>query len=253
MEAERIIKEKEIVHDSEHKDYASKGVGNAGLTLGIIGTALGAWAVSRNRGGLFGGGCGAGMPENVNINTTTGGSGGSGVGAPTAFMAWEKGCEEALALTNAMWGLKVSGMQADYDHRNTDVAKKFQIYQSQVNGDFGLYKSMRDLNDYQTEKLNNASFGLYKSQRDGFDVLSARIGHLEKEVAVGAAIRPYQDKLIQCEIDRAFTASVNYTNRLDCRNIKGELVLPNTPVVSGYGSYRSCCGFPQTSAPAETA
>lgn len=27
MEAERIIKEKEIVHDSEHKDYASKGVG----------------------------------------------------------------------------------------------------------------------------------------------------------------------------------------------------------------------------------
>lgn len=83
MEAERIIKEKEIVHDSEHKDYASKGVGNAGLTLGIIGTALGAWAVSRNRGGLFGGGCGAGMPENVNINTTTGGSGGSGVSIST--------------------------------------------------------------------------------------------------------------------------------------------------------------------------
>lgn len=63
MEAEKIIKEKEIVHEDEHKDYASKGVGNAGLTLGIIGTALGAWAVSRNRGGLFGGGWGAGMPE----------------------------------------------------------------------------------------------------------------------------------------------------------------------------------------------
>lgn len=59
MEAEKIIKEKEIVHEDEHKDYASKGVGNAGLTLGIIGTALGAWAVSRNRGGLFGGGWGA--------------------------------------------------------------------------------------------------------------------------------------------------------------------------------------------------
>ena len=35
MEAEKIIKEKEIVHEDEHKDYASKGVGNAGLTLGI--------------------------------------------------------------------------------------------------------------------------------------------------------------------------------------------------------------------------
>ena len=38
-------------------------------------------------------------------------------------------------------------MQADYDHRNTDVAEKFQLYQSQVNGDFGNYKTIRDLND----------------------------------------------------------------------------------------------------------
>ncbi len=249
MEAEKVIKEKEkeIVHDDERKDYASKGVGNAGLTLGIIGTALGALAVSRNRGGLFGGNWGADMPENVNINTTSGGNGGSGSGtaAPTAFMAWEKSCEEALALTNTMWGLKVSGMQADYEHRQTDITEKFSLWHAQVDADFGLYKSMRDLNDYQTEKLNNAAFGLYKSQRDGFDVLNARISQLEKEVAVGAAIRPYQDKLIQCEIDRAFTASINYANRLDCRNIKGELVLPNTPVVTGYGSYRSC-GFRQS-------
>ena len=71
MEAEKIIKEKEIVHEDEHKDYASKGVGNAGLTLGIIGTALGAWAVSRNRGGLFGGGWGAGMPGNVHNRHNT--------------------------------------------------------------------------------------------------------------------------------------------------------------------------------------
>lgn len=252
MEAEKIIKEKEVVYEDEHKDYASKGVAGAGLGLGIAGTALGLWALAReNRGGLFGGGWGAGMPENVNINTNSGG-GGSSVGAPTAFMAWEKGCEEALALTNAMWGLHVSSMQGDYDHRQTDVAEKFQLYQSQVNGDFGNYKAIRDLYDNQTEKLNNAAFGLYKSQRDGFDILNARICHLEKEVAVGAAVRPYQDKLIQCEIDRAFTASINHTNRLDCRNIKGELVLPNTPVVTGYGSYRNCCGFPQT-ATAETA
>ena len=27
--SEKIIKEKEIVHEDEHKDYASKGVGNA--------------------------------------------------------------------------------------------------------------------------------------------------------------------------------------------------------------------------------
>ena len=229
MEAEKIIKEKEIVHEDEHKDYASKGVGNAGLTLGIIGTALGAWAVSRNRGGLFGGGWGAGMPENVNINTTTGGGGGSGVGAPTAFMAWEKGCEEALSLTNAMWGLKVSGMQADYDHRQTDIAEKFALWKSQVDADFGLYKN----------------------QRDQFDVLKAQIDELRCQVAVGSAIRPYQDKLLQCEIEKAFTASVNYTDRRTCRMITGELVLPNSPTVTGYPSYNPCSC--PASAPAPTA
>lgn len=240
MEAEKIIKEKEIVHEDEHKDYASKGVGNAGLTLGIIGTVLGAWAVSRNRGGLFGGGWGAGMPENVNINTTTGGGGGSGVGAPTAFMAWEKGCEEALSLTNAMWGLKVSGMQADYDHRQTDIAEKFALWKSQVDADFGLYKSQVD-----------ADFGLYKNQRDQFDVLKAQIDELRCQVAVGSAIRPYQDKLLQCEIEKAFTASVNYTDRRTCRMITGELVLPNTPTVTGYPSYNPCSC--PASAPAPTA
>lgn len=229
MEAEKIIKEKEIVHEDEHKDYASKGVGNAGLTLGIIGTALGAWAVSRNRGGLFGGGWGAGMPENVNINTTTGGGGGSGVGAPTAFMAWEKGCEEALSLTNAMWGLKVSGMQADYDHRQTGIAEKFALWKSQVDADFGLYKN----------------------QRDQFDVLKAQIDELRCQVAVGSAIRPYQDKLLQCEIEKAFTASVNYTDRRTSRMITGELVLPNTPTVTGYPSYNPCSC--PASAPAPTA
>lgn len=254
MEAERIIKEKEVVYEDEHR----KGKDSSARALGVVGTVLGGVAVASlwgggRRGGLFGGGWGGGLPENVNINTNAGGAGGGTYGAaPTAFMAWEKGCEEALALTNAMWGLHVSSMQGDYDHRQTDVAEKFQLYQSQVNGDFGNYKAIRDLYDNQTEKLNNAAFGLYKSQRDGFDILNARICHLEREVAVGAAVRPYQDKLIQCEIDRAFTASINHTNRLDCRNIKGELVLPNTPVVTGYGSYRNCCGFPQTT-PAETA
>lgn len=40
-----------------NEDYASKGVGNAGLTLGIIGTALASGVLGNNNGlgGLFGG------------------------------------------------------------------------------------------------------------------------------------------------------------------------------------------------------
>lgn len=235
-----VIEKKTYVHDDDHKEYASKGVGNTGLGLGIAGTALGLLALNGNGRGLFGWGGGANMPENVNINTM-GGAGAYGAAAPTAFQAWEKSCDDAIALANAMWGLKVGSMQADYDHRNTDVAEKFSLYKSQVDGDFALYKSVRDLYDNTQDKMNAANFGLYKSQRDGFDALNARISQLEKEVAVGAAIRPYQDKLIQCEIEKAYTASINHTDRLDCRNIKGTIALPNQ-TITGFPSYCCCRG-----------
>lgn len=240
--ANKEVIEKKVYEEGK-KEYASKGVGNAGLTLGIIGTALGAGALW-GRGNGFGLGGGVSMPENVNINTNRESANfsaaGDGVVTPTAFQAWEKGCEEALALTNALWGLHVSSMQADYDHRQTDIAEKFALYQSQINGDFGLYKAQRDGFDALTAKQNQDAFGLYKTQRDGFDTLNGRISQLEKEVAVGAAIRPYQDKLIQCEIEKAFTAGINYTDRRTCRMITGELVLPSTPTVTGYPSYNPC-------------
>lgn len=237
-EMKEIIKEKEYVHDGEKKEYASKGVGNAALATGIIGTALGAAAIwGRGRGFGFGGS----MPENVNINTVSDAIAGRSGSSPTAFGAYSHSCEAQLALTNEMWGLKVNTLNQMYAHRDTDVSEKFALWKSQVDGDFGLYKSMRDLYDFQTDKLNNAAFGLYKNQRDGFDVLNARISGLEKEVAVGAAIRPYQDKLIMCEIDKAFTASVNHTDRNMCGVIRGQLVLPSTPTVTGFQSYNACC------------
>lgn len=236
-----IVEKKTYVHDEDHKEYASKGVAGTGLGLGIAGTALGLLALNGNGRGLFGGWGGANMPENVNINAV-GGAGAYGAAAPTAFQAWEKSCDEAIALTNAMWGLKVGSMQADYDHRNTDVAEKFSIWKSQVDGDFALYKVSRDLYDNTQDKMNAANFGLYKSQRDGFDALNARISQLEKEVAVGAAIRPYQDKLIQCEIEKAYTGSINYTDRKTCRMISGAVVLPNSPTTTGFQSYCCCRG-----------
>lgn len=77
------------------------GKANAGLTLGIIGTALGAWALFGNRrsaGASILGGAGGGMLDDgsTNINVL-GATAGSGSGAPTAFQAWEKSCEDTLA------------------------------------------------------------------------------------------------------------------------------------------------------------
>ena len=231
---EKVIKEKEVIHEDGHKkEYASKSLAGTALGFGIAGTALALWG----RGGLplLNGG-GSGQPENVNINTLT--TPAAGV-APTAFQTWEKECDDTLALTNELWAMRVATMAEMYQHRGVDVNEKFQLWKSQVDGDFANYKATRDLYDNTNDKLNNTAFGLYKNQRDGFDVLSARLNELEKNVAVGAAIRPYQDALIKCEIEKAFTAGINYTDRKTCRMISGQVVLPSTPAVTGYGSY--CC------------
>lgn len=215
--------------------------------MGIIGTALGAWALFGNRGnsGLLGLGGSAGTLDgaNININGVSPSYGmgyANGITSPSAFQAWEKSCDNALALTNTIWGLKVAGMQADAAHRDVDVAEKFSLYKGQVDADFGLYKSTRDGFDVINAAMNNSNFRLYKSQRDADDALAQRISNLEQQVAVNTAIRPYQDKLIQCEIDKAFTAGINYTDRKTCKAIYGEVCLPNTPVVTGYVGANQC-------------
>jgi hypothetical protein len=231
----KVVEEKRIWEEGKEK-YATNGKGNSALTLGIIGTALGAYALwGRNGGGLFGGG--NSLPENININTLAGAS--SGV-APTAFETYAKGCEETLALTNEMWGMKLNTQNEFYANRNTDIAEKFSLWKGQIDADFSLYKGYRDMGDAINAQMYAANFALYQSQRNGFDALSAKIASLEKDVAVNAAIRPYQDKLIQCEIDKAYTASVNYTDRKTCRCLQGELILPNTVTSGGYGSYTPC-------------
>lgn len=66
------------------------------------------------------------------------------------------------------------------------------------------------------------------------------LSDLKAQVAINAAIRPYQDKLIQCEIDKAFTAGINYTDRKTCNVIYGQVVLPNEPTVTGYVGANQC-------------
>ena len=44
-----------MAYENNDKEYASKGVGTAGLTTGIIGTVLGSGILNNGLGGLFGG------------------------------------------------------------------------------------------------------------------------------------------------------------------------------------------------------
>ena len=124
--------------------------------------------------------------------------------------------------------------------RQTIDSELFGLYKSQVDADFGLYKSTRDGFDMLSAKHNADAFSLYKSQRDSDDAIMKELSDLKAQVAINAAIRPYQDKLIQCEIDKAFTAGINYTDRKTCNVIYGQVVLPNEPTVTGYVGANQC-------------
>lgn len=224
---------------------ASRGVAGAGLGLGIAGTALGLLALSRNGFSLFGGG--SNVPQNVNINTDStsyGTSYANSICGPSAFQAWEKGCEDALALQGAIYTQALNYQNNRFADRQVLNSELFGLYKSQIDADFGLYKSTRDGFDILSAKQNRDAFGLYKSQRDADDEIRKEISDLKAQVAINSAVRPYQDKLIQCEIDKAFTAGINYTDRKTCKAIYGQVTLPNTPTVTGFVG-ANACGCPQ--------
>lgn len=114
----------------------------------------------------------------------------------------------------------------------------FNLYKMNVDSSWGLYKNHVD-----------DSFALYKGQRDQKDEMMAKIGEVERKVDVMAAIRPYQDALINAKIDNvALVGDFNLARRT-CKMIQGELVLPSTPTVTGYPSYAGCnCSQPAAGA-----
>ena len=210
--SKEIYNERGYNHDymSDH-EYASKGVANTALGLGIAGTALGLGALMKNGGfNLFG--KSSNVPENVNINTYDNGVASRGYGyfnngwnyfggCPTIFQTWEKECEDNIALTRALYQMRINDIQDDQAARQIDVDEKFQLWKSQVDADFGLYKSTRDNFDAVTAKQNADAFALYKNQRDNFDALSARIGNLETKQAIADAVEPWRAKVLDMRIN----------------------------------------------------
>lgn len=126
-------------------------------------------------------------------------------------------------LYNGMWELAYNGAQARRADRELVISELFGLYKSQIDADFQNYKFARD----------------------SYDVTAKRIGDLETQVAVLTAIKPYENKLIKCEIQRvAEHAAFNLATRT-CRMISGEVVLPTTPTVTGIASINACnCNQP---------
>lgn len=207
----------------EHKEYASNAVGNTALGLSIGALAWNLLGGNCNGNGLLGNVLGC----NNNVAATQ--------IAENQYIE-RKECADYLAITEKFYQGQLADQAARFADRQT-LNKEF----------FDLYAFTRNGFDAITTKHNEDAFKLYKEGRDNKDALSAEIGELRTELAVMKATRPYQDALIQCDIRRvAEHADFNLWRRT-CRMIEGQVVLPNTPTVTGFGSYNGCCSHPRTS------
>ena len=203
----------DVVEGAKHMhEIPSKGKVNAALTTGIIGTSL-SGLMALGALGLGGGILG----KNTNCNPH------SGPGVPSGELYNErKEQADYVELTKQYYEGQIETQKAI--DRNF-----FDLYKMNVDTSWGLYKNHVD-----------DSFALYKGQRDDKDALISKINDVEKKVDVMAAIRPYQDALINAKIDNvALVGDFNLARRT-CRMIQGELVLPSTPTVTGYPSF-GCC------------
>ena len=208
----------EVMEGTCKHEYASKAKANAGLTTGIIGTSLAGLltlGAMSNGGGLLGGIIG-GKPDCSSV--------------PHGELYNErKEQADFVEVTKQFYEGQIA--------TNQKIDKNFfDLYKMNVDTSFGLYKNHVD-----------DSFRLYKGQRDQADAIFAKIADVEKKVDVMAAVRPYQDALINSKIDNVAMVSDFNLARRTCRMIQGELVLPSTPTVTGYASYSPC-----NPAPAQT-
>lgn len=209
----------EVIENGHMSEHVPMGKINGALTTGIIGTslggllALGAMNGCNNGGGILG-----------NL------FGGNKCG----------GCNNS----NAQYVMDTEELYLERQANANHLETTKQYYQGII--DFN--KTLTDSFFAAYERDVKNSFDLYKLSRDQKDELSKRIDEVDKKVDVMAAVRPYQDALINSKIDtNALIADFNLARRT-CRMIQGELVLPSTPTVTGYASYTSCC--PYTQAPA---
>ena len=204
----------DVMETKQAHEIPSMSKANAALTTGIIGTSLSGLMALNALGignGILGG------PKNGNS-------------VPSGELYNErKEQEDYVELTKQYYEGQIA-TQKQID-RNF-----FDLYKMNVDTSWGLYKNHVD-----------DSFALYKGQRDQKDELIAKINDVEKKVDVMAAIRPYQDALINAKIDNvALVGDFNLARRT-CRMIQGELVLPSTPTVTGYPSFVCSCPQPAAS------
>lgn len=209
----------DIIENSDHlknlKEIPSNSKANAALTLGIIGTAL----------SVIG-------PGVVNMLTGKGNNSSSTTDAD--LYNERKQWKDYLAITTGYY-------QGELNNTKQISQAFFDAYKRDVDNSFMLYKGQRDSSDALAAAMNAG----FTNERNERDALRRQIFEVDKKVDMMAAVRPYQDALIDKKIDNNALIAAYELQKRTCRMIQGELVLPSTPTVTGYPSY-TACGCPQT-------
>lgn len=239
--------------EKEH-DYAKKGAANTGITLGAIGTGLGVLnsGLFGGKGGLFGrdGGCDGGHGYN-------GGFGGCGAGIGVYGCAAT--CGDLLEIERQFNGVEKQFAGVEREIGNKSLFFQKELGQMELHQQSLTYRTalesqkadcelamkeacdVRDLYRYN----DKVAYGLNNDMRNANDKQQCQIDALKAEIAVMAAVRPYQDKILSDEICLVAERAQHNLDRRTCRMITGEVVLPLTPTVTGVASLNNC-GCQQT-------
>lgn len=165
------------------------GKANAGLTLGIIGTALGAWALFGNRrsAGVLGTGAGLMGDGSTNINVV--GAGMGSAGAPTAFQAWSKSCEDTLALQGGLYQWAYDGSHG-YDEEERMLLMQMlgvdgnERYNDYGDEHFNKQEAKRTVDEMYHVKDGKKYIGEKYDMQKAHEVCSKFKDKLEDEVEV---------------------------------------------------------------------
>lgn len=212
------------MEEAEHK-FGTKGKTNAALTLGIIGTAIGALAGNN-------GGCGCG---NGGILGGLFGGNNNGCAMQTAEQAKTIAMAQGQQANNLAWANKVDSMQNDIDlytyinsralATNERIGNESQILTNQIwkgrvedlQEKSGMYIDLLSRDNAQNLRLCDE---LYKRREqdiqeksDLFERLGTRISELEKKEAATAAALPLMFELNKVNAER-------YTDNCCCKTEK---------------------------------
>lgn len=192
------------MEDAENK-FGTKGRTNAGLTLGIIGTALAAL-------GNNGGGCGCGNNGGI-LGGLFGGNNGSCCAMQQAEQAKTLAMVQGQQADNLSWANRVQSMQDDinlYTYINAaDTGLRNQNYEGRITDQgekCNMYIDLITRDNAQNLRLCDE---LYKRREqdvqeksDLFARLSTRISDLEKKEAATSAALPLMFELAKEKSER---------------------------------------------------